>query len=112
LINVYKNIQTNHIELYKEIQKIIKNFNECGEGKINRKPKNINEAKIAKENYYYWIRNCYNKLNNENSILESAMFIFLNKTCFRGLYRIGPNGFNVPYGHYSNPEIINKNTFK
>lgn len=36
------------------------------------------------------------------------MFIFLNKTCFRGVFRIGPKGFNVPYGHYNNPEIINK----
>ncbi|ADO67381.1 putative DNA N6-adenine methyltransferase [Cafeteria roenbergensis virus] len=36
------------------------------------------------------------------------MFIFLNKTCFRGVFRVGLNGFNVPYGHYNNPEIINK----
>jgi DNA adenine methylase len=32
----------------------------------------------------------------------------VNKTCFRGVFRVGPRGFNVPYGHYNNPEIINK----
>ena len=39
-------------------------------------------GKIAKENYYYWIRSEYNKLDEKNSILGSAMFIFLNNTCF------------------------------
>ena len=110
LIYVYKNIQTSHNELYDMLQTIITEFNECGNGTINRKPTNIVEAKIAKENYYYWIRSEYNKLCviEKKSILGSAMFIFLNKTCFRGVFRVGPNGFNVPYGHYNNPEIINK----
>jgi DNA adenine methylase len=110
LIYVYKNIQTNHNELYTKLQEIIKNFNECGDGEVNRAPKNITEAKIAKENYYYWIRSEYNKLSpaEKNTITGSAMFIFLNKTGFRGVFRVGPNGYNVPYGHYNNPEIINK----
>ena len=110
LIYIYKNIQTHHNELYDAIQTIIKDFNECENGEINRKPENITEAKYAKENYYYWIRSEYNKLclTDKKSIIGSAMFIFLNKTCFRGVFRVGPNGFNVPYGHYKNPEIINK----
>lgn len=110
LIYMYKNIQTRHNELYDILQTIISDFNDCGNGEINRTPANIDEAKIAKENYYYWIRSEYNKLclTDKKSILGSAMFIFLNKTCFRGVFRVGPNGFNVPYGHYNNPEIINK----
>jgi DNA adenine methylase len=110
LIYIYKNIQTHHNELYDILQTIITDFNECGNGEINRTPANIAEAKIAKENYYYWVRSEYNKLclTDKKSILGSAMFIFLNKTCFRGVFRVGPKGFNVPYGHYNNPEIINK----
>ena len=110
LIYIYKNIQTRHIELYDILQTIITDFNECGNGEINRTPINISEAKIAKENYYYWIRSEYNKLclTDNKSILCSAMFIFLNKTCFRGIFRVGPKGFNVPYGNYNKPEIINK----
>jgi DNA adenine methylase len=110
LIYVYKNIQSNHEELYNNLQNIIKEFNESGSGTINRTPKTIDEAKISKENYYYWIRSQYNQLSSDskNASLGSAMFIFLNKTCFRGLFRVGPKGFNVPYGHYNNPEIINK----
>jgi DNA adenine methylase len=110
LIYIYKNIQTRHNELYDILQTIITDFNECGNGEINRTPANIEEAKNAKENYYYWIRSEYNKLclTDKKSILGSAMFIFLNKTCFRGVFRVGPKGFNVPYGHYNNPEIINK----
>jgi DNA adenine methylase len=116
LIYTYKNIQTRHIELYDALQTIIRDFSDSDSDpsdsgdKTNRKPENILEAKVSKENYYYWIRSRYNKLclEEKKGVLGSAMFIFLNKTCFRGLFRVGPNGFNVPYGHYKNPEIINK----
>ena len=105
LIYIYKNIQTRHNELYDILKNMITEFNECGNGELNRNPTNIHEAKLAKENYFYWIRSKYNKLclTDKNSILGSAIFIFLNKTCFRGVFRVGPNGFNVPYGHYKNP---------
>ena len=110
LIYIYKNIQSQHNDLYDKLQTIIAELNKCGNGEINRKPANIEEAKTAKENYYYWMRNKYNKLgvDEKKTTLGSAMFIFLNKTCFRGVFRVGPNGFNVPYGHYNNPEIINR----
>ena len=113
LISLYKNIQSKHNELYTTLKQIIDEFNSCNDNEdsiLNRKPKNLEEAKNKPENYYYWSRIKYNKLSGieKNGILGTALFIFLNKTCFRGIYRVGPNGFNVPYGNYSQPEIINK----
>lgn len=112
LIYVYKNVQTRHHELYDTLQIIIREMNACpDDGTIpNRKPTTVEEAMQLKENYYYWCRTRYNQLSadEKKSPLGSALFIFLNKTCFRGVFRLGPNGFNVPYGHNKNPEIINK----
>lgn len=110
LIGVYKNIQAKPNELYKKIKLYIKEYNNCDGTDINRNPKTKEDAFGSKESYYYWIRNIYNKLTNEEKvdIIGSALFIFLNKTCFRGIYRVGPKGFNVPYGHYKNPKIIDK----
>ena len=110
LIYVYKNIQSFHTELYDNLQTLIKHYNESPtDGPLNRKPTNLTEAKLSKENYYYWIRSEYNRMTPEDKqlMIGSAMFIFMNKTCFRGVFRVGPNGFNVPYGHPKNPEIIN-----
>ena len=110
LIYMYKNIQSNHTLLYDYIISMVNDFNTCENGEVNRKPKNIDEAKMSRENYYYWIRTQYNNLSSPEKKAPpgSAMFIFLNKTCFRGVFRVGPNEFNVPYGHYNNPEIINR----
>jgi DNA adenine methylase len=108
LIYIYKNIQDNYMELYNDLMIFVNEFNEITELKGgSRNPETHQEALFSKESYYYYIRKTYNKLNDTKSIRCSALFIFLNKTCFRGLYRIGPNGFNVPYGNNKNPEIIN-----
>jgi DNA adenine methylase len=110
LIYVYKNIQSNHNELYRIIRGFIDEFSACSGSDVNRAPISIEDAKLSKENYYYWMRTRYNRLSpaEKTTVEGSALFIFLNKTCFRGVFRLGPNGFNVPYGHYANPEIINR----
>jgi len=108
LINLYKNIQTNKDELFNFITKYKDEYNNISGNIINRTPKNIDDAKTSKESYYYWIRQKFNN-NDKNTIESSALFLFLNKTCFRGMYREGPNGFNVPYGHYKKtPTFITK----
>lgn len=108
LINVYKNIQNNKDELFKYIEYYINEYDNIKDTSIIRKPSNIEEAKTSKESYYYWIRNYFNSIN-KNTAECSALFIIINKLCFRGLYREGPNGFNVPYGHYKNtPNMITK----
>ena len=68
----------------------------------------LNKHKITKE-YYIKIRNLdrtskYKKLTN---VQRASRFIYLNRTCFNGLYRVNSKGeFNVPFGNYKNPKII------
>jgi DNA adenine methylase len=107
LINLYKCIKENPEKLYNEIIKLANIYNSCVEIKGNKKPETFEEAKLSKESYFYWLRKEFNK-NKEDLYYQSALFVFINKTCFRGMYRTGPNGFNVPFGHYKKPTIINK----
>jgi len=108
LINVYKHVQNNKNKLYEYVNSYIKEYDSIKGDIVNRKAISIEDAKTSKESYYYWIRNKYNNMD-KNTIEYSALFMFINKTCFRGMYREGPNGYNVPYGHYKKtPSIITK----
>lgn len=67
----------------------------------------VNEFDLKKE-YYYHKRILYNTRKSDKSI-QAALFIFLNRTCFNGLYRVnGKNEFNVPMGSYLKPMICDK----
>lgn len=114
LIYVYKNIQKTPKKFLNSIIKIINEYNKIEGEIINRKPETKEDSLTSQESYYYWIRENYNSMTDEEriGILGSAYFVFLNKTCFRGVFRMGPNGFNVPFGHYSNPSIIDKSHIK
>lgn len=73
-----------------------------------------------KEHFYYEQRKVYNYLNpicidsiGEKEILKSALFIFLNKTGFNGLYRVSKKGnFSTPWGKNMNPDMVNLEKYK
>jgi len=68
----------------------------------------ILEDEEAKKNFYYEKRNLFNT-KSEEKLIQSALFIFLNRTCFNGLYRVNrKNEFNVPIGSYKRPLICDK----
>lgn len=108
LIGVYKNIQSNPEGLIQEVKTLIDEFSTCQNTQVNRTPSSYEEATTSQESYYFWIRSKFNALSKEErqTLKGSAMLLFLNKMCFRGLYREGPKGFNVPFGNYKNPSIL------
>ena len=117
LIYLYKAIQSRPLDLYNNVIELVNLYytlsssdDESSSNIDLKKPNNYEEALRCKESYYYWIRKEYNDLSEDEkqSIRGSSLFLFLNKTCFRGLFRLGPKGFNVPFGNYKNPEVINK----
>lgn len=90
LINLYRIVKEEPKELIKKIQK--------------HKERNSKE-------YFYKIRS-YDRKPNFNKISKvdkAARMVFLNKTCFNGLYRVNSNGeLNSPYGKYKSPQIFSE----
>lgn len=102
LINCYNIIKNN-------VEELIENL----------KIKEEEFLKLENENrqkYFYNIRKEYNSCTlteNNLSTKRAAEFIFLNKTCFNGLYRVNKKGeFNVPCGKYKNPTICDINNLR
>ncbi len=89
LINLYQVVRDNVDELITDLQK----------------------HDISKE-YFMEIRNIdrTDEYENWSDIQKASRFIYLNRTCFNGMYRVNSQGqFNVPFGHYKNPRILDEN---
>ncbi len=70
-------------------------------------------AEFHDEEFYYKIRTRYNSNPELVRATRAAMFLYLNKTCFNGLYRVNKKGeFNVPIGSYKNPNIVNEEVLR
>ena len=86
LINFYKVVRENPTELIEEAR----NY-------------------LYEKKTYYKLRGRFNQ-GNLPEVEEAALFLYLNKTCYNGLYRVNSRGeFNVPFGRYKNPKIVDPN---
>ena len=97
LINCYRCIKNDADELIRRLQILQSAY--------------LSRSSETRREFYLQIRSKYNaiKINGQYDFEKAADFIFLNKTCFNGLYRVNSKGeYNVPFGKYKNPSICDK----
>lgn len=107
LMLAYKVIQNDHEDLIKRLEEIEKEYKGL-------------EGDERKNFFYKKLREPFNKLkvsfskpNKKDAVEKVSLLIALNKTCFNGLFRQNSKGeFNVPFGEYKNPKILNYENIK
>ena len=106
---VINDINAELISTYRVIQKNVESLiSELGQMQDQYLPLNDD----ARKDYFLVQRKRFNEDDNTD-IETAALFIFLNRTCFNGLYRVNSKGkFNVPHGRYSNPKICDEETLR
>ena len=96
LITAYKVIKDNPNELIEQLSQLEKDY--------------IILDEEEKKSFYLDVRNIFNK-EQLNEIERTKFLIFLNRTCFNGLYRVNSKGkYNVPFGKAKNPLICDEET--
>ena len=102
LINTYCVIRDNVDELIDTLHIIEKKF--------------LYLSQDSRKNFFLQKRKLFNEIkigDNFQSIEKSALMIFLNKTCFNGLFRVNKKGlFNVPFGDYKSPVICDEENLR
>lgn len=89
LVNLFVVVRDNHKELLEQLR--------------------VHKEQHSKK-YYYEIRELDRspEWKQASDVVRAARMLYLNKTCFNGLWRVNSQGyFNVPMGHYKNPDIYN-----
>jgi len=76
----------------------------------------LSKTKESRQAFYYEKRRQFNEIKiskDLDDITLASLFIFLNRTCFNGLYRVNSRGeFNVPMGNYKNPSICDTDNLR
>lgn len=94
LTECYRLIKDNPYYLIEELKKLESRF--------------LKLSEEGKKEFYYSMREQYNHARLTRS-QRATLFMFLNHTCFNGLYRVNnKSSFNVPFGKYTNPTICNE----